>query len=181
MTSATKTARPPEPLSERDPTQSGIFLIDADSTTYNAPKVVNIANTFFTIDTAVPIPAYRFGFYTPDEGYRSDGTPLRTDVIPAFDASIGGDAEPAVNWGGNDLFQRVVANVGTNFESDVRIDFSRQYARFFRWRRRESPVDAGAQPLFRAAVDKAIRPFHSKALSVGLISLRTACRSAPSI
>ena len=33
--------------------QSGIFLIDADSTTYNAPKVVNIANTFFTIDTAV--------------------------------------------------------------------------------------------------------------------------------
>ena len=32
-----------------DPTQSGIFLVDADSTTYNAPKVVNIANTFFTI------------------------------------------------------------------------------------------------------------------------------------
>lgn len=127
-----------------DPTQSGIFLVDADSTTYNAPKVVNIANTFFTIDTAVPIPAYRFGFYTPDEGYRSDGTPLRTDVIPAFDASIGDDEEPAVNWGGNDLFQRVVANVGTNFESDVRIDFSRQYARFFRWRRRESPVDAEA-------------------------------------
>lgn len=127
-----------------DPTQSGIFLIDDDSTTYNAPKVVNIDNTFFTIDTAVPIPAYRFGFYTPDEGYRSDGTPLRMDVIPAFDASIGGDTEPAVNWGGNDLFQRVIANVGTNFEPDVRIDFSRQYARFFRWRRRESPVDAEA-------------------------------------
>ena len=127
-----------------DPTQSGIFLIDNDSTTYNAPKVVNIDNTFFTIDTAVPIPAYRFGFYTPDEGYRSDGTPLRTDVIPAFDASIGDDSEPAVNWGGNDPFQRVIANVGTNFESDVRIDFSRQYARFFRWRRRESPVDAEA-------------------------------------
>ena len=127
-----------------DPTQSGIFLIDDDSTTYNAPKVVNIDNTFFTIDTAVPIPAYRFGFYTPDEGYRSDGTPLRTDVIPAFDASIGGDTEPAIHWAGNDPFQRVIANVGTNFESDVRIDFSRQYARFFRWRRRESPVDSEA-------------------------------------
>ena len=50
-----------------DPTQSSIFLIDDDSTTYNAPKVVNIDNTFFTIDTAVPTPAYRFGFYTPDE------------------------------------------------------------------------------------------------------------------
>lgn len=127
-----------------DPTQSGIFLIDDDSTTYNAPKVVNIDNTFFTIDTAVPIPAYRFGFYTPNEGYRSDGTPLRLDVIPAFDASIGDDSEPAVNWGGNDIFRRVIANVGTNFEPDIRIDFSRQYARFFRWRRRESPVDAEA-------------------------------------
>jgi len=127
-----------------DPTQSGVFLVDPDSATYNAPQSQSIRNTFFSIDTAVPIPAVRFGFFTPSRGFRSDGTSLPLDAIPAFDVSIGPDAEPAVNWGGNDLFEKVVANVGANFDPTVHIDFQRQYTRFFRWRRQESLADAEA-------------------------------------
>ena len=127
-----------------DPTQSGVFLVDPDSSTYNPPQSVDVANTFFSIDTAVPIPAVRFGFFTPPRGFRSDGTPLPFDAVPAFDVSIGPDSEPAVNWGGNDLFSKVVANVGANFDPTVHVDFTRQYARFFRWRRQLSLADAEA-------------------------------------
>lgn len=127
-----------------DPTQSGVFLVDPDSSTYNPPQSVGISSTFFSIDTAVPIPAVRFGFFTPPRGFRSDGTPLPLDAVPAFDVSIGPDSEPAVNWGGNDLFTKTVANVGANFDPTVHVDFSRQYARFFRWRRQLSLADAEA-------------------------------------
>jgi hypothetical protein len=127
-----------------DPTQSGVFLVDPDSATYNPPQSQGIRNTFFSIDTAVPIPAVRFGFFTPPRGFRSDGTSLPLDAIPAFDVSIGPDSEPAVNWGGNDLFEKVVANAGANFDPTVHVDFQRQYTRFFRWRRQESLADAEA-------------------------------------
>ena len=127
-----------------DPTQSGVFLVDPDSTTYNAPLAQSVNSLFFSFDTAVPIPAVRFGFFTPSRGFRSDGTPLPQDTTPAFDVSIGTDSEPAVNWGGNDLFQSVIANVSANFEPSVKIDFPRQYARFFRWRRQLSLADEEA-------------------------------------
>ena len=127
-----------------DPTQSGTFLVDTDSTTYNAPQSQSISSTFFSIDTAVPIPGVGFGFFTPSQGFRSDGTPLPFDSIPAYDVSIGPDTEPAVNWGGNDLFEQTIANVGANFDPNVRIDFPRQYVRFFRWRRQTSLADEEA-------------------------------------
>ena len=127
-----------------DPTQSGVFMVDEDSTTYNAPLAQPLRTLFFSFDTAVPIPLVRFGFYTPSQGFRSDGTPLPLDTVPAFDVSIGGDSEPAVNWGGNDLFQKVIANVGANFDPSVQIDVPRQYARFFRYRRQLSLADEEA-------------------------------------
>ena len=127
-----------------DPTQSGVFLIDRDSTTYNAPRSESVRATFFSFDTAVPIPAVRFGFFTPSQGFRSDGTPLPFDAAPAFDVSIGTDTEPAVHWGGNDLFEKTIANVGANFEPSVQIEIPRQYVRFFRWRRQLSLADEEA-------------------------------------
>ncbi len=132
-----------------DPTQSGVFLVDRDSTTYNAPTSQSITNTFFSLDVAVPIPGVGFGFFTPSRGFRSDGTPLPLDTTPAFDVSIGSDAEPAVNWGGRDLFTQVIANVGANFDPVVRIDFPRQYVRFFRWRRQTSLADEEALNICR--------------------------------
>ena len=91
----------------------------------------------------------RFGFFTPSQGFRSDGTPLPFDAVPAFDVSIGTDSEPAVHWGGNDLFEKTIANVGANFESSVQIEFPRQYARFFRWRRQLSLADEEALNICR--------------------------------
>ncbi len=132
-----------------DPTQSGVFLVDRDSTTYNAPTSQSIANTFFSMDTAVPIPGVGFGFFTPSRGFRSDGTPLPLDTTPAFDVSIGSDSEPAVHRGGRDLFEQVIANVGANFDPVVRIDFPRQYVRFFRWRRQTSLADEEALNICR--------------------------------
>ena len=132
-----------------DPTQSGVFLVDRDSTTYNAPTSQSITSTFFSIDTAVPIPGVGFGFFTPSQGFRSDGTPLPFDTTPAFDVSVGSDAEPAVNWGGRDLFEQTIANVGANFDPVVRIDFPRQYVRFFRWRRQTSLADEEALNICR--------------------------------
>ena len=127
-----------------DPTQSGVFLVDPDSTTYNAPLAQPLRSLFFSFDTAVPVPLVRFGFFTPSQGFRSDGTPLPQDTTPAFDVSIGTDSEPAVNWGGNDLFQNTIANVGANFDPSVQIDVPRQYARFFRYRRQLSLADEEA-------------------------------------
>ena len=132
-----------------DPTQSGVFMIDKDSSTYNAPMSEPVRSQFYTFDTAVPIPAVQFGFFTPPRGFRSDGTPLDADAVPAFDVSIGSDAEPAVLWGGNDLFEQVVANVAENYDPTVHIDFPRQYARFFRWRRQLSLVDEEAYDICR--------------------------------
>ena len=156
-----------------DPTQSGVFLIDADSTTYNAPRSEGIKDLFYTFDTAVPIPALQFGFFTPSQGFRSDGTPLNTDATPAFDISIGDEAEPAIvgpasKFGGEDFcinnvgiwlpdncpeswqsagyepFQQMIANVAENLDPTVHVDFPRQYVRYFRWRRQFSVVDEDA-------------------------------------
>ena len=44
-----------------DPTENGVALIDADSSTYNSSKAEGIGKQFFTIDLAVPVPAHTFG------------------------------------------------------------------------------------------------------------------------
>lgn len=63
---------------------NGTYLVDGDSTTYNPPSTAGIGGDWYTIDLAVPVPAERFGFYTPSQGFRGDGRLLREDVVPAF-------------------------------------------------------------------------------------------------
>ncbi len=128
-----------------DPSENGSWLIDGDSTSYNIPIAQGgISAEYFTIDVAVPVPAIQFGFFTSPVGFRIEGTPTAIDAPPAFDVSIGTDGDPAIPLGDNDLLERVVADVGENFDPTVHIDFPRQYVRFMRWRRQLSLLDEEA-------------------------------------
>lgn len=141
-------------------TENGTFLVDGDSTTYNVPKAEEIEQQFFTIDLAVPVPADRFGFFTPSQGFRSNGKQLRQDAIPAFQVSIQEENSPlldqksdcstvasssssilAANCGVLPL-EKIVAEVSENFEADIHIDFPKQYVRFVRYARKLSLLDA---------------------------------------
>ena len=127
-----------------DPTENGVALIDADSTTYNSSKAEGIGKQFFTIDLAVPMPAHIFGFHTPAGGFRSDGTPLRTDSTPAFQVSIQEENSEIFAIKGPLPLARIVAEPTQNFAPDVRIGFDQQYVRFFRWARKFSIIDETA-------------------------------------
>ena len=127
-----------------DPTENGVALIDADSTTYNSSKAEGIGKQFFTIDLAVPMPAHTFGFHTPSGGFRSDGTPLRTDSTPAFQISIQEENSEIFAIKGPLPLARIVAEPTQNFAPDVRIGFDQQYVRFFRWARKFSIIDETA-------------------------------------
>ena len=127
-----------------DPTENGVVLIDADSTTYNSSKAEGIGKQFFTIDLAVPMPAHTFGFHTPSGGFRSDGTPLRTDSTPAFQISIQEENSEIFAIKGPLPLTRIVAEPTQNFAPDVRIGFDQQYVRFFRWARKFSIIDETA-------------------------------------
>ena len=127
-----------------DPTENGVALIDADSTTYNSSKAEGIGKQFFTIDLAVPMPAHTFGFHTPSGGFRSDGTPLRTDSTPAFQISIQEENSEIFAIKGPLPLARIVAEPTQNFAHDVRIGFDQQYVRFFRWARKFSIIDETA-------------------------------------
>ena len=127
-----------------DPTENGVALIDADSTTYNSSKAEGIDKQFFTIDLAVPMPAHTFGFHTPSSGFRSDGTPLHTDSTPAFQVSIQEENSEIFAVKGPQPLARVVAAPTENFAPDVHIGFDQQYVRFFRWARKFSIIDETA-------------------------------------
>ncbi len=128
-----------------DPSENGSWLIDGDSTSYNIPIAQGgISAEYFTIDVAVPVPAFQFGFFTSPVGFRIEGTPTAIDAPPAFDVSIGTDADPAIPVGSNDLLERVVAKVSENHDPTIHIDFPRQYVRFMRWRRQLSLLDEEA-------------------------------------
>ena len=131
-----------------DPSENGSWLIDGDSTSYNIPIALGgISAEYFTIDVAVPVPAFQFGFFTSPVGFRIEGTPTAIDAPPAFDVSIGTDADPAIPVGSNDLLERVVAKVSENHDPTIHIDFPRQYVRFMRWRRQPSLLDASLKNL----------------------------------
>ncbi len=127
-----------------DPTENGVALIDADSTTYNSSKAEGIDKQFFTIDLAVPMPAHTFGFHAPSGGFRSDGTPLRTDSTPAFQISIQEENSEIFAIKGPLPLARIVAEPTQNFAPDVLIGFDQQYVRFFRWARKFSIIDETA-------------------------------------
>ena len=124
-------------------TANGTYLIDGDSTTYN-PGGSATWNTcpFYTIDLAVPVPIFRFGFFTPSQGYKANGDPLREDAVPSFEVSIAAEGDPS--WTNSTGYFRIgtmIADVQENFETDVRIDFPRQYVRYVRYKRKESLID----------------------------------------
>ena len=127
-----------------DPTENGVVLIDADSSTYNSSKAEGIGKQFFTIDLAVPMPAHTFGFHTPNSGYRSDGTPLPTDATPSFQVSIQEENQGTFGIKGNWPLQQVISEPAQNFEPNVRVEFDQQYVRFFRWVRKFSIIDETA-------------------------------------
>ena len=128
-----------------DPSENGSWLIDGDPTTYNPPKADRIEKETFTMDLAVSVPAVAFGFIPPSEGFRSDGTPLETDFVPAFQVTASVAPEPPVLEGNVNPLSTVIADVDNNFTPQVRIDFNRQYLRFFRYRRTLSLLDEDAQ------------------------------------
>ena len=128
-----------------DPSENGSWLIDGDSTSYNIPIAQGgISAEYFTIDVAVPVPAVQFGFFTSPGGFRIDGSPTLIDAPPAFDVSIGGDADPAIPKGSNDLLEKVIADVAENLDPTIHLDFPREYVRFIRWRRQLSILDEEA-------------------------------------
>jgi len=127
-----------------DPTENGVALIDGDSTTYNSSKSEGVEKQFFTIDLGVPVPAQIFGFHAPSGGYRSDGTPLRTDATPAFQVSLQEENSDIFGIKGGLALERVVAEPRENLASDVQVNFPQQYSRFFRWVRKLSTIDEEA-------------------------------------
>ena len=121
---------------------NGTYLVDGDSTTYNPSSTAGIGGDWYTIDLAVPVPAERFGFYTPSQGFRGDGRLLREDVVPAFEVSIAAEGDPS--WLESGTYRplgALVADVQENFDADVKIDFPRQYVRYVRYRRKLSVQD----------------------------------------
>ena len=134
------------------PSENGSRLIDADPITYNPPLALGrsvtdatvhlaVSHETFTMDVAVPVPAVAFGFIPPSEGFRSDGTPLETDFVPAFQVTASSVPEPPVLQSDVAPLSTFIADVNNNFAPKVRIDFNRQYLRFFRYRRTTSPLD----------------------------------------
>ncbi len=123
---------------------NGTYMVDGDSLTFNPPVSSNPESVWYTIDLAVPIPAHRFGFFTPPRGFRSDGTPYVLDVVPAYEVSIATGADP--EWHeGIQPYKRigpVIADVAENFASRVQIEFPRQYLRFVRYKRKTSLLDS---------------------------------------
>lgn len=121
---------------------NGTYLVDGDSTTFNPPSSAGIGGIWYTIDLAVPVPAHRFGFFTPPKGYRADGSPYAQDAVPAFEISIAPENERTFEE--TNAYTRVgqvIANVAENLAPQVRIDFPPQYVRLIRWRRKESILD----------------------------------------
>ena len=122
---------------ERPRVSGNLRLVDGDSTSYLAPSSgASPDGRTFTFDLAVPVPVFAFGFYTPSQGYRSDGNSLREDVVPAYELYIA--AHNPNEW-------RQIADVQENFRPVVRHQFPRQYVRFARYIRRLSRSLEAAQ------------------------------------
>ncbi len=122
---------------ERPRVSGNLRLVDGDSTSYLAPSSGGSPDgRTFTFDLAVPVPVFAFGFYTPSQGYRSDGKSLREDVVPAYELYIA--AHNPNEW-------RQIADVQENFRPVVQHQFPRQYVRFARYIRRLSRSLEAAQ------------------------------------
>ncbi len=123
---------------------NGTYMVDGDSMTFNPPVSSNPESVWYTIDLAVPVPAHRFGFFTPPRGFRADGILFAQDAVPAYEVSIAAEGDPS--WlVGNQPYRRIgpiIADVAENFAARVQIEFPRQYVRFVRYKRKTSLLDS---------------------------------------
>ena len=124
---------------------NGTYMVDGDSMTFNPPVSSDPGSVWYTIDLGVPVPAHRFGFFTPPRGYRSDGTPFAQDVVPAFEVSIAPEGEPQwLDAGPYEPIGTILASVAENFAPNIQLYFPRQYVRFVRYKRLVSLLDGAA-------------------------------------
>ena len=122
-----------------NPGSSGVYLIDGDSLSSNTS---GRPGDFYTIDLAVPVPASRFGFFTPPRGFRTDGTPKVEDVVRAYDVTVAQEGDPKwLSSGGYQRIGQLIGSVQENFAANVQIEFPRQYVRYVRYFRGLSSQD----------------------------------------
>jgi hypothetical protein len=131
-----------------NPTESGILLVDQDSTTYSTAIADLIEKQFLTLDLAVPMPARQFGFFTPPKGIRADGSLLVDDYVPAFQVSLQGETSELINvpaGGTVQALENIIYETRENFTPRVLIDFPQQYVRFIRYAPKLTELDEEAQ------------------------------------
>lgn len=123
---------------------NGTYMVDGDSMSFNPPVSSNPESVWYTLDLAVPVPAHRFGFFTPPRGFRSDGIPFAQDAVPAYEVSIAAEGDPSWLLGSQPYKRigRLIADVAENFAARVQIEFPRQYVRFVRYKRKTSLLDS---------------------------------------
>ena len=120
---------------------NALNLIDGSGTTYNPVTSNSIDGEYYTIDLGVPVPLFRFAMSTPDKGfYRSDGTPLKEDAIPAFEVSIAPDTNNDVLNTSNPIGE-IIAEARENVIPKIAADFPLQYVRYVRYKRKSSILD----------------------------------------
>jgi len=123
---------------------NALNLIDGTGLTYNPTTSNSIASEYYTIDLGVPIPLFRFAMRTPDAGFfRSDGTPLDQDAIPAYEVSIAPDTNNDVLNTSNPIGE-IITEARENARPVIFADFPMQYVRYVRYKRLESILDVFA-------------------------------------
>ena len=120
---------------------NALNLIDGSGKTYNPVTSNSINSEYYTIDLGVPVPLFRFAMSTPDKGFfRSDGTPLEEDAIPAFEVSIAPDTNNDVLNTSNPIGE-VIVEARENVVPKIAADFPLQYVRYVRYKRKNSILD----------------------------------------
>lgn len=120
---------------------NALNLIDGSGATYNPVTSNSIGGEYYTIDLGVPVPLFRFAMTTPDRGFfRSDGTPLEEDAVPAFEVSIAADTNPDVLNTANPI-GTVIAEARENVSAKISANFPLQYVRYVRYKRKNSILD----------------------------------------
>ena len=121
---------------------NALNLIDGSGTTYNPVTSNSIGGEYYTIDLGVPVPLFRFAMSSPDEGfYRSDGTPLEEDAIPAFEVSMAPDTNNDVIYTSEPIGE-IITEARENVNPQITTDFPLQYVRYVRYKRKNSILDA---------------------------------------
>ena len=122
---------------------NALNLIDGSGKTYNPVTSNSINSEYYTIDLGVPVPLFRFAMSTPDKGFfRSDGTPLEEDAIPAFEVSIAPDTNNDVLHTPNGPpIGEIIAEARENVVPKIVADFPLQYVRYVRYKRKNSILD----------------------------------------